>query len=184
MTDEGTVLAVGQPWPHGALYPNTMGFHIWSGGQLMLLVSMPSPTEREVESFHATDDWVEFALVPIRDLLVTAVKFPDAEWADSAWANVAGWEAPDLPKPEPPDERYQVMVCLADSDSGLVVGLRAFTLSPHYSRLYHQFTTAWMARKPITLEEFNRQVSAYQAEHPHPKTLLARAVARCKAGLP
>lgn len=178
------MLTVGQPWPHGTLYPNTMGFHIWSGGQCMLLVSTPSPRPDEIASFHSTDGWVEFALVPIGDLLVTVVKFPDAEWADSSWANVEGWEPPDLDNPEPPNERYQVMVCLADSDSGLVAGLRAFTLSPHYSQMFYKATMDRMARPPISLEEFNRQVTKYQADHPRPKTLLPRALVRCKAGLP
>lgn len=186
-------VSVGHPYPSGRILPGSLLLHPDSAPMMMIL-GLGSPSPADFAAFHFKEGWIEFALVPMGKLLVTLIRFPTkiiseqvrwGLWMDVPWAHRKDNAFdPKILHLETQDTRYLVSCLLVDSDTNLVVGMQAFTLSPHYSRMYERELASRLNGPPITPEEYVRLADTYQRQYPVPKKLLGRAIVRCKAGLP
>lgn len=201
---EPGMLAVGQPFTIFPVPDGTIGFYP-DAIPMMVVIGIGSPIQSDLDAFHMSapgtgnggpEGWIEFALVPLGQLLVTMIRFPVkatgrgwGHWMETPWSHRKdSWF--DLEPLETTDDadpkfvRYGISCCLVDSDTNLVLGLRFFTLSPHYSQALHRELGKRLSAPPITPEEYVRLVQEYQTRYQEPKQLLDKAIVRCKAGLP
>lgn len=70
--------------------------------------------------------------------------------------------------------RYEVQIVLVDRDTGLVRALRRVSLSPWFSKILNE-VIAYQLGNHIGREEYDAQVSTYQAQHPSVEDALRSA---------
>jgi len=134
-------LAVGQAYP-GQMIEGFM-LDVFAPGGTLLRVGMTNITPSESKAYRKGA--IQFGLLMQGTGLLTVWKFGEQPWCDAPFNALAAQQMGMLALPDfkTPLSRLVVQLHLVDTATGLVRGLREFTLSPEASRalaeaIHHQ----------------------------------------------
>jgi len=177
-----SILSVGKPYIEGRTsWPEHVEYNYRGGGHELRLF-YPNLTPAELEAFQGGP--ARFALAVRDDVIFFCWKFGDLPWADSTYSI---WNVDSEERTAPPEwaetaARALLVVIVIESTSGLVAGLRALTLSPHFTLRLHNAIREQLGRPwPGDLAYGAQCLRVYDA---HSSAEIARrlAVATCKGG--
>jgi hypothetical protein len=173
---EGTLLAVGQPWPKDEFSIPSEGVSFgWHEGYL-LVIGDPY-CEINLERYVSSSLRLGFAeFGPLAVIAVAAEGIPAS--LDCA--------RPFLPEDQPPE----VTIDLADHllwravlvQAGIVTNLRAFTTSPEVTVLLRRVAAAQRAHGPLTYAQADDWIRLWYREAPTEEVVWTLCSVQCESG--
>lgn len=169
----GHAYRVGDPYhPTRRSWPELAQYQYRGGGHELVLF-LRQPTSREVRA--ARQGLASFAFYADQDLLVLLYAFGDGlPWSDAPYS----WHL--VPKSErvlPPEtrgeERALLSLVLVDATTGIIRALRVVTLTPTFTRLFHDAIREQAARPWPGAAAYDAELAALYQRYPSTAALLA-----------
>lgn len=169
---------VGKPYnPRVKQWPETVKYN-FRGGQheLVLFFANCSDQEREAIGVGPVEFAVNSAASP--DVLFFLYRFPAAQisWSDAPFA--FGRLPADqrvLPPALGPGQRMLLNIILVEATNGIILRLRAVSLSPHFTQVLNDAIIAQAAR-PYSDQTYDAEINRVYALHKTSSALLSGAV--------
>ena len=162
-------------WPEAIQYQYRGGHH-----ELVLFLASPSP--KEIASVR--QGAAEFGVFVSGDVIFLLYRFADAiSWSDAPFSiHLVPAAERELPTVALTGEQRAILeVTLVESNTGIIEGLRAVSLSNEFTLAIHEAILA-QAASPWDRQSYNEQLNAIYARYPDSKSMLAAAAATTKGG--
>lgn len=176
-------LTLGEPWPLDPALVAQRGFGWHTDPGNMLLIVERGVTEQMCTDLSGPADLALIAHGPLVGLMV---RFAGG-WSD--WMETLGWRLPGQGIPEvllmsnddEPTDRLLFRVVLVDADTKRVAHMRAFTVSPHFTKmLKREVADRWGSG--VTNEEALAYREEWNRRYPTPKHAVKASLARSHGG--
>ena len=179
-------LCVGKQYIEGKnIWPEAMEYNFFSGIH-ELRFFFHSPSAYEVEAIRKMQG--QFGLFVMQDLIFLLYRFTDYKRrkvvleGDCPFSiHRVGEEHRTLPQmPESDRERVLLNIVLVDSDTGVVLALRAVSLSPSFSAA---LCSAIIAQNSIPYpEDYEERIQAVYAAYPSVDDMMQHCIETCVGG--
>jgi hypothetical protein len=173
---------VGQPYhPDRAEWPEAVTYN-FRGGEHELLFFLHNPRRREIEDIEAGDS--EFGVLTDQGVVFLLYRFGASfPWGDAPYNWHLNREE-DRSQPIPASEllennRALLHVLAVDGQTGILLAMRAVSLSPAVTQALHSGIQGQISAGPIP--DYRARLDRIYAKYPQSSDMAERAV-RCKGG--
>jgi hypothetical protein len=155
----------------------------YRGGQHELLLFFRNPTDAEIAAVQKGG--AEFAFAIEKSVIFFLYRFEPIPWGDAAFTVHLVPDADRrIPEAEPTAQSRAILrILLVDAATGILKAMRVVSFSPDFTRQLHK-AIRQQAATPFEGEETHRTGVKEVYARFDTSSLLNRAAARCKGGLP